>query len=233
MPPSSTTSPCPPAPERTLSRAAARRVYDRIGSFQDRQLFYEGPPLADLCAHARFEEARAVVEFGCGTGRFAAELLAGRLPAEARYVGVDQSATMVRLARERIAPFGARAEIRQSDGAPALDLPDASCDRFVSTYVLDLLSVEDVRAVLAEARRLLEPGGLLCLAGLTPGETPAARATTWVWRRLHRLRPSLVGGCRPLALAGFLSEAEWALRHRRVLAPFSLASEVVVAARRP
>ncbi len=218
--------------ERTLSRAEARRLYDRVGTLQDRQLFYEGPPLADLCAHAHFEEAESVVEFGCGTGRFAAELLAERLPPAARYVGVDQSATMVRLARARIAPFGARAEIRLSDGSPALDLPDASCDRFVSSYVLDLLSLEDVRDVLAEARRLLAPGGLLCLTGLTRGTTWTARVSGWVWQRIHRLRPSLVGGCRPLELADFLSAADWELRHRRVLAPFALASEVVVAARR-
>lgn len=217
---------------RTLSYDEARRAYDRIGAFQDRQTFYEGPPLADLCAHARFEEAHAVVELGCGTGRFAAELLEERLPADARYVGVDVSDTMLRLARERTARFGERARIRRSDGSPKLDLPDASFDRFVSTYVLDLLSPEDVGAVVAEAHRLLTPDGLLCLAGLTRGTTPLARAATWIWEGVHRLSPALVGGCRPLELTGFLPAADWEIRHRRVLAPFALASEVIVAAPR-
>lgn len=176
------------------------------------------------------DEARAVVEFGCGTGRFAAELLDERLPADARYVGVDQSPTMVRLARERTDRFGERVEIRRSDGSPKLDLPEASFDRFVSTYVLDLLSPEDVAAVLEEAHRVLTPGGLLCLAGLTHGTTPIARTVTWLWERVHALRPALVGGCRPLSLRDFLPASDWEIRHRHVFAPFGLASEVVVAA---
>lgn len=204
-------------------------MYDRIGSFQDRQVFYEGVALEDLCAHARFEQAHAVLEFGCGTGRFAAELLDARLPADARYVGVDQSSTMLRLARERTARFGERAEIRGTGGAPKLDLPDASFDRFVSTYVFDLLSVADVAALLAEAQRLLVPEGRLCLTGLTRGATPLTRATTWIWQRVHQLRPQLVGGCRPLELVPFLSNGDWEILHHRVVAPFAIASEVIVA----
>lgn len=219
--------------QRTLSHDEARRFYDRFGARQDSQHFYEGPAVEDLCTHARFGEAHSVVELGCGTGRFAAELLERRLPPEARYLGLDVSETMVALARERTARFGERAEIRRTDGAPTIPGADGSFDRVVSTYVLDLLAEADIRAALAEARRVLcADGGLLCLAGLGPGATSVSRLVAALWSRVHRLRPQLVGGCRPLEVLSFLSEAEWEVRHHRLLAPYGIPSEVVVAAPR-
>ena len=215
---------------RTLSHAEARRFYDRLGAGQDRQHFYEGPALAELCEHARFEQAHAVVEFGCGTGRFAAELLAERLPADARYLGLDQSETMVALAGERAARFGERAQIRHTNGAPRVPAPDRSFDRFVSTYVLDLLCEADIRRVLDEAWRVLADDGLLGLVGLTPGTTALSRIVAGVWSGIHRLHPALVGGCRPLQAGAFLAPTHWRVEHRRVVTPFGLPSEIVLAA---
>jgi len=216
---------------RTLSHEEARRFYDRFGARQDSQAFYERPALERMLAHLALGEARAVVEFGCGTGRLAAELLARHLGPECRYLGLDVSRTMVGLARARIAPFGARAEIRQTDGAPRIDAPDGSFDRFVSSYVLDLLPADEIRSLLEEAQRVLAPGGRLGVASLTRGQSGVARAATWVWERIHRLRPALLGGCRPIEVAALLQEPAWKLRHRSVLSPFAIASEVVVAER--
>ena len=219
------------AESRTLTHEEARRFYDRFGAKQDSQGFYERRALAGLIQHLELAKARAVVEFGCGTGRLAAELLADHLGPECRYLGLDLSRTMVDLARARVAPFGARAEIRQTDGSPRIDAPDGSFDRFVSTYVLDLLPAAEIRALLAEAHRLLAPGGRLGIAGLTYGEAGAARAVSWLWGRIHRLRPALVGGCRPIDVAAFLGEGGWEIRHRSIVSPWGVASELVVAER--
>lgn len=67
----------------------ARRFYDRFGSRQDTQGFYENPALDDLVKYADFEHARSVLEFGCGTGSFARRLLETDLPAMAHYLGLD------------------------------------------------------------------------------------------------------------------------------------------------
>jgi trans-aconitate methyltransferase len=93
-----------------LTPEQARRVDDRIGRAQDWQRFYEHAATAELVAHARFDEARAVVDLGCGTGRFAAQLLGEHLPPAATYVGVDLSPTMVTLASERL-PTVARSRL--------------------------------------------------------------------------------------------------------------------------
>jgi ubiquinone/menaquinone biosynthesis C-methylase UbiE len=220
-------------PARTLGHGEARRFYDRFGARQDSQQWYEREPVARLCAHLDLDQARRVVELGCGTGRLAAELLDGPLPRDASYLGLDVSATMVDLARARTARFGDRAEIRLTDGELHIDTPDASFDRFVATYVLDLLSEADIRAVIAEARRVLVPGGRLGLAGLTHGRGPVARGLTWVWETVHHLNPLWVGGCRPLALAGFVTEGGFTVLHHECVEPFGIASEVLVAAPQP
>jgi hypothetical protein len=51
------------------------------------------------------------------------------------------------------------------------------------------------------------------------------------WSRLERLRPALVGGCRPLALAPLLSPERWTVRHRAVIERLGIPSEVLVAER--
>jgi len=216
---------------RTLSHEEARRFYDRFGARQDGQAFYERPALERLLAHLAPGEARAVVEFGCGTGRLAADWLAQQLGPECRYLGLDVSRTMVELARTRVAPFGARAEIRHTDGTPRIEAPDGCFDRCVSTYVLDLLPADEIRLLLDEAHRVLAPGGRLGVAGLTHGPSGVPRAASWLWERIHRLRPALVGGCRPIEVAELLSEQRWKLLHRSVVSPYAIASEVVVAER--
>lgn len=219
------------AGERFLTYAEARAFYDRFGRKQDWQRFYEGPALRALWAHADFEQAEAVFELGCGTGAFAAELLREHLPPDATYIGVDLSATMVALARERLADYGERAEVRQTDGALRFEVPDGRCDRFVSNYVLDLLSPGDIRLALAEAHRLLRPGGRLCLTSLSFGCTAVSRAVIGIWERLRRADPARVGGCRPLRVQDYLEPSRWRVDYDRVLSAWGVPSAVLVASR--
>lgn len=221
------------AADRTLTREQARAFYDGFGARQDAQAFYEDAATDDLIAHADFEHAKSVLEFGCGTGRFALLLFERHLPDACTYRGVDVSSTMIALAEERLAPWRDRARTELSDGSIRLPVGDAAVDRIVSNYVLDLLSEDDIRTLVAEAQRVLRPGGLLCLASLTYGGTLPARAVSWMWRRLHALRPTLVGGCRPIRLLDYLPGQSWRVDYHHVVTRWCLSSEVVVAARLP
>jgi ubiquinone/menaquinone biosynthesis C-methylase UbiE len=216
---------------RFLTRDEAQAFYNRFGSKQDRQHWYEGVPIQHLIQHGGFETARAVFELGCGTGAFAEELLEHVLPTTARYIGVDSSITMVALTQQRLARWTNRAEVLLTNGALTFGFPDASCDRFVTNYVLDLLSPEDIRQVLAEAHRLLTPAGRLGVVSLTWGRTRLARVVSWLWNSVHWLHPRLVGGCRPLRLQAFLDEKRWRIDYHRVVVMCGVASEVVVASK--
>ncbi len=213
---------------RMLSHREARGFYDCLGSKQDLQRFFEQPAFDALVAGARFREASAVLELGCGTGAFAERLLREQLPQTATYVGLDVSTTMVRLASSRLRPWAGRARVEQTDGTIALPVADGSCDRVVSAYVLDLLSDEDIRTALRESRRVLAPQGLLCLAGLTFGATAGSRVVSALWRRIHGLHPLLVGGCRPLRVREYVADG-WRIQEHREICRFGICSEVLLA----
>jgi len=218
---------------RVLSHEQTQAFYNRMGAKQDWQAFYEAKATHDLIAHGSFETAHAVFEFGCGTGAFAERLLAMHLSPEAQYVAVDSSTTMIRLAQARLARFGSRVEVQQTDGTLRFEAASSSYDRFVSTYVADLLSAADIAEMLSEARRLLRPEGLLCLVSLTPGPTWFSRLVTGLWTGIHRLSPSLVGGCRPLELQMLLPAFGWQLVSVNVVTAFGIPSEIVVAKPQP
>ena len=153
----------------TLTRTQAKTFYDRFGSKQDSQSFYEDKALDELIAHADFAHAHKLFELGCGTGRFALRLLTSQLPSDATYLGMDLSDTMIALARQRLVPYASRASVVLSNGDMQFPLRDQSVDRVIATYVFDLLSDADMQQAIREVRRVLLPGGKLCLVSLSQG----------------------------------------------------------------
>lgn len=216
---------------KTLSTDEARAFYDGFGAKQDAQAFYEDPALDLLRANGDFASARHVLELGCGTGRLAETLLDRDLPPTARYSGCDLSPVMLGLARDRLARFGGRAGLWQSDGPPDFTPAGDSVDRIVAAYVLDVLPETAIAGFLAAAADTLPPGGLVCTTCLTPGTTLPSRLTTAVWRGVFRLRPQFVGGCRPIRVTDWLKPETWTLRFHRVVTPWAVPSEVTVAER--
>lgn len=219
--------------EKVLDFFAARSYYDHFGKKQDSQGFYEDPPLEDLARHADFENARHVFEFGCGTGKFAAGLLAQHLPPDATYLGNDISPVMVDLAQQRLKDYGDRAEVVLSEGSIQFPLADGSVDRIVSSYVLDLLSESNIEKFFTEAHRTLVPGGKVCLVGLTKGVGIPSRIVSATWSAIFRLKPAIVGGCRPLRLEAFIEPVQWQVEYEHMVAPYGVPSEIVVLQKRP
>lgn len=213
---------------RFLAHPEIRDLYDRIGRWQDTQAFYEAPAIDALIAHAAFDEAATIFEVGCGTGRVAERILRRHAPPDARYVGVDLSPVMVEIARDRLSAVARRVDVVE-DGTLAYEQPSGSQDRVLATYVLDLLSPADSRALLDEAHRLLAPDGRLCLAGLTWGERPLGRLVAGAWAAIHARRPDWVGGCRPLRMRRLLRADRWTVLRREVVRAWGVPSEVLVA----
>jgi SAM-dependent methyltransferase len=100
---------------------------------------------------------RLTLDVGCGEGRVARDLKAlGH-----RVVALDASPTMVAAAREADPEL----EVHLADAA-ALPFPDGAADLVVA--FMSLQDVNDFEAAIAEAGRVLEPGGRLCLAIVHP-----------------------------------------------------------------
>lgn len=213
---------------RMLTRDQLRRIYDRVGAWQDAQSFYEAPAVDAMLRHGDFAAARSVLEIGCGTGTLAKRLLSAHLPPQATYRAEELSPVMAGFARRRLAPWDDRASVTITDGAPSLQAEAESADRFVAAYVFDLMPTADVRTILDDARRVLRPGGLLCCCGLAPGIGWLDTFVERLWSGVHALMPALVGGCRPLAVAPMLGDA-WRVRHHEHVAPWGVPSEILIA----
>jgi arsenite methyltransferase len=101
------------------------------------------------------------LDVGCGPAFLACEL-GGDVGPGGRIVGLDESPEMLAAARARIAREGLadRVEVREGDAA-RLDFPAATFD-FVTTVQV-YLYVPDIQGALAEAARVLRPGGRLAV----------------------------------------------------------------------
>ncbi len=95
--------------------------------------------------------------------------------------------------------------------------------------MLDILPEGALAQFLIEAHRLLARDGLLCTLALTHGRSLPSRLLSRSWSALYSLRPSLVGGCRPIAVSDALDPSLWRPRHRSTVVAWTVPSEVLVA----
>ncbi len=147
-----------------------------------------------------------VLELGIGAG---ANLLHYDPAHVTHLVGIEPSAELRAMAAAAPRAEGLRLDLVDST-AETLPFAARSFDSVVCTFTL--CSVMDVDAVLAEARRVLRPGGALLFA--EHGRAPDAGVARWQ-RRLEPLWTPLAGGChlsRPVrgAIERHFAIAQWA-----------------------
>jgi ubiquinone/menaquinone biosynthesis C-methylase UbiE len=124
-----------------------------------------------------------VIEIGSGTGASLPYYERAR-----RVVAVEPDAGMAKRLPTKIEEAKVPVEV-VSTRAQALPFPDESFDAAVAAFVL--CSVEDQDDVLAEARRVLRPGGQLVVLEHVLGEGGIAR-----WQnRLTPLHKRMAGNC--------------------------------------
>ena len=127
-----------------------------------------------------------VVEIGAGTG-----LNFPHYPAGLEVAATEPDPHMLKAARKAASRAKAKVTVLRA-AAEALPLPSRSADVVVSTLVL--CSVPDQAAALAEANRVLKPGGRLLLLEHVRASDPAlARKQD----RRERTQVRFAGGCHP------------------------------------
>lgn len=128
-----------------------------------RRYVLDGPMLARL----RTSGARDMVDIGCGEGRFCRMAQAEGLMT----IGIDPTEALLTQARTA----DVQGDYRLAR-AEALPLPDASTD--LAVFYLTFIDIPDIPAAIAEATRILRPGGRLLVANLA-GLITAARHDGW------------------------------------------------------
>jgi ubiquinone/menaquinone biosynthesis C-methylase UbiE len=122
-------------------------TYDRVSDSQ----FERGKLLVEALGLA---QGARVLDVGCGTGRLA-RWIAERLGPQGSVAGIDPVQERIDVARSRGGPV--RYEVGQAEDLGAFE--DASFDAVCMTSVFHWVS--DKAKALAEARRVLRPGGRL------------------------------------------------------------------------
>jgi len=214
---------------KTISHREAEAYYDSWGSKQDTQSYYESPVFEIIYRLGLFEESENLFEFGCGTGLFAQRLFERYPDNNFNYTGIDLSSKMVSLTKDRLENWSNRTQIIQGTIDQKLPFESKQFDRFVSTYVLDILSPKDIATLLKEAHRLLQPKGLLILAGITTGGSFLSKLRMRFWRWRFKQNPLNVGGCRPMNLCEYLPADQWQFLSREVSCHRLVSSEVIFA----
>jgi SAM-dependent methyltransferase len=183
-------------------RPAFTRLYDPAVALTMREATFRGRLGAQVLDELAPEAA--VVDVGCGTGTLAIALAAGG----AEVIGVDGDPEVLALAH---AKPGAEAVQWRKGLATALPLPGASADRVVMSLLLHHLDAGAKRTALAEAVRVLRPGGRLHVADWGRPRDPLMRAAARVLTRVddaEGLREHLEGAVPVLlADAGFVAVA--------------------------
>lgn len=136
------------------------RTYDRVSDLQ----LEEGQRLVERLG---LQPGARVLDVGCGTGRLT-HWIAGRVPT-GEVIGIDPLADRIEVARSH--GRTARFEVGQAE-----DLTAFASNSFDAVCMSSVLHwVGDKAKALAEARRVLRPGGLL---GVTTQPSELSKAST-------------------------------------------------------
>jgi 2-polyprenyl-3-methyl-5-hydroxy-6-metoxy-1,4-benzoquinol methylase len=145
--------------------------YDEIPPGYYYRVMLEGPQIQRFWHRKKFEAVAqripagaSVIDFGCSAGSFL--MVLGQLNPSVRAVGVDIGSSQIEFARAEVEPQFPDGRVRfvvLPDTSGKLPFDDASVDVVTSIEVIEHVHPAIVHRFLAEARRVLKPGGRLLL----------------------------------------------------------------------
>jgi len=193
------------------------RIYDLWGTLAESRARNRAVKLADI------KDGQNILEVAVGTGLAFYQIV--KRNRNGQNLGVDISPGMLAKAKKRLGKL-TKANYELKLGS-AFHLPavDEQFDLLLNNYMFDLITFNEMDAILDEFKRVLKKGGKLVLVNMTKGE----RFGSGLYDLIFRLSPKSMGGCRGVRLServmnhGF--QVETREYHQQLLFP----SEVIVA----
>jgi ubiquinone/menaquinone biosynthesis C-methylase UbiE len=153
--------------EDEMTDSTVQRQFGAVANAYAQSSYHaSGPDLKRLLSEARFQGTETVLDLGSGAGHTALACAT----AAASVVGVDVTPEMVAVATSLAAERGLQNVSFRLANVEALPFEDASFD--VVTSRVSAHHYANPAAALAEARRVLKPGGTLFVADSVAPEDP-------------------------------------------------------------
>ena len=202
-------------------------AYDRISRWYD---LVEGnweKPARNAGLHwLAAAPGEKILEIGTGTGS-ACLRLAVATGSNGLVIGVDLSNGMLRMAHRRLQKPVVLSQVCLLNGdACALPVRSSSMDAVYSSFTLELFVEIDILNVLRECRRVLKPGGRICLVSLTASGKPSLPRRLYEW--CHRHMPDVVD-CRPIHVKEYLNNTGFKLQNSLYTHLWRIPIEIVLA----
>jgi len=189
----------------TRSKRQAITAYDRISRWYDWLAVSSEGPLAKFgLQKLNLRPGETVLEIGCGTGNAMLEM-ASAMGISGEIHGVDLSLGMLSVACEKILHIKPSAQIMLEQGDAAnLMFASKSFEAVFMSFVLELFDTPEIPLVLAECRRVLKPGGRICVVAMSRDKRENIPLRIYEW--FHQHIPNYVD-CRPIHVMKALQES--------------------------
>ncbi|MGW8303762.1 MAG: class I SAM-dependent methyltransferase, partial [Desulfobacterales bacterium] len=174
--------------DATVSQTEIAGIYDSLSKIYDIWgKLTESRARSRALELAEIKNGQKILEVAVGTGLAFSQIV--KKNPDGTNIGIDISAGMLKKARKRLSQLsGANYELKKAS-AFHLEGEDEQFDVLINNYMFDLISFDQMDAVLAEFKRVLKKGGKLVFVNMTIGE----KFGSGIYDFMYRLSPRLMG----------------------------------------
>ena len=209
------------------SKTEAQASYDRLSRWYDLLSgSSEARPRQDGLALLKVLPGEQVLDTGPGTGHSLAAL-AHAVGKSGCVQGLDLSPAMLTVSRARLEKAAGCANVSLACGdALRLPYPAGAFDAVFSSFNLELFDTPEIPLVLKECRRVLCPGGRICVVSLSRTGKSQAMIKLYEWS--HDRFPAFID-CRPIYVQASLEQAGFRILAVHCMSMWGLPVEIVLA----
>ncbi len=192
------------------------KIYDIWGNLTESRARNRALELAEI------KNGQHILEVAVGTGLAFYEIV--KRNSEGTNIGIDLSEGMLKRAKERLSKLSDVNYELKVGNAFRLEEEDEHFDVLINSYMFDLISFDQMDAVLKEFKRVLKKKGKLVIVNMTIAENFGSE----IYDFLYRLSPKMMGGCRGIRLSKKLQDHGFDVKLREYYQQFLFPSEVIL-----